>query len=113
MTKPEYIAKQQTITRGLNKRLIWWFVVFLGAVGAMIPLSNYMERHEEFTWVGNVVGIGLLFLLLGSIVCLLLFTKRWQREYGIQCRNCGKQILNSQLAIATGNCGYCGEKLFD
>ncbi|HXC99971.1 MAG TPA: hypothetical protein VN048_11565 [Verrucomicrobiae bacterium] len=113
MTKQEYIAKQRTMTRAVNRRLVCWLIVFFAAIGAMIPFSNYVEEHKEYAWTGNVVGGGLLFILVASFVWFALVANRQQREFGIQCRSCSKRILNSQLAIATGNCGYCGEKLFD
>jgi hypothetical protein len=113
MTKQEYIVKQQAVTRGVNKRLVCWLVAFLGALGTMIPFSKYIERHGGKAWVSNLVGVGLLIFLLGSLLWFALFVKRQQRQFGMQCRKCGKQILNPQIAIATGNCGFFGEKLFD
>lgn len=113
MTKQEYIAKQRAMTQGVNRRLLWWALVAFGAFGAMIAFANYIDKHEQAASMGNLLGVGLMILLLGSFVGLNFFVKRQQREFGIKCRSCGKQILNSQFAIASGNCGYCGEKLFD
>jgi hypothetical protein len=113
VTKQEYIAKQRAMTRGVNKRLVCWLIVFFGGLGAMIPFLDYIDQHSEKAWMGNVVGIGLAIFLFGNFVWLAVFAKRQKRQFGVQCRNCSKQIVNSQIAIATGNCGFCGEKLFD
>jgi hypothetical protein len=106
MTKKEYIPKQQAMTRWQSRRLIWFFVVLFGAPWAMIPLTNYMDRHPGSARMGNLWGAGLAVILLGCILWMVLTMRRVQREFGVRCRNCGKQIFNSQIAIATGNCGF-------
>lgn len=113
MTKQEYIAKQQAMVCGQNRRLVWWFVVFFGGLVALVLFVHYLDGHPESEWMGNLCGIGLMVLLLGCVLWMLRIARRLQREFGVKCRSCGKNIVSSQIAIATGNCGFCGEKLFD
>jgi hypothetical protein len=113
MTRQEYVAKQQAMTRWQNRRMVWWFVMLFGGLAAMIAFARYVDRHPESAWMGNLYGGGLIVLLVVCVLWMLLTMRRVRREFGVKCRSCGKQILNSQIAIATGNCYYCGEKLFD
>lgn len=34
---------------------------------------------------------------------------------GVPCPNCKKRLfgITAQIAVATGNCGYCGDKVFE
>src|SRR6267154_3905894 len=115
MTKQEYIAGQQTMTRVVKKHGRVFTITFFGACVALIPLSIYTDSDKAVPWVSAVCVIGIMILLLLSAGLAQRFLKRQQSLFGIQCRHCSKQILlsHSQIVIATGNCGFCGEKLFD
>lgn len=113
MTKQEYIAKQQIRTRLERRRGICWPVVVFGGLLAMIPVSDYVEHRPELAWVDRLGAVVTLAFLLTCCVWVIFTKQREQRDFGLKCRGCGKNILNSQVAIATGNCGYCGERLFD
>ncbi len=113
MTKHEYIARQQAMMRSANKRITVMVIVFFGALLGIIPLGNYIERHEELFWLDKILAPILLLVLLLLFGCFFWLMWRHQVQFGLCCPHCGKRILNSRLAIAAGSCGYCGEKLFD
>jgi hypothetical protein len=114
MTKQEFISRQKAMTQSSNKRMIGWLVVFFGVLLGGVPLSRYVEQHEELTWLGPVFGIGLFVFLIGNLPLLAWFAKRQQRRFGIYCPSCGKPLvgLSAQVVIATGHCGHCGESVF-
>jgi len=115
MTKQEIICRQREMERFGNKRMIGWLVFFFGVIFSGWPLSSYIERHEELTWIGPVLGICLFVFLLGNVALMLWFTKYQQRRFGISCPSCGKSIIgfDAKIAIATGNCGQCGARIFN
>jgi hypothetical protein len=115
VTKQEFITRQQEMTRGLNKRLVLWLVFFFAALLGCIPLSRYIERHEQdHRWISAAMSIGLLVFFLGSLVLTLWYAARQQRHFGHRCPSCKKALVGFgiSLAIATGNCGNCGERVF-
>lgn len=113
MTKQEYIARQKAMTHGMNRRALWGLPALAAIFAIFFSFCFYMDRHPQSAWMGNLIGGGLTALLLGCFLWMLLTIRQHQRDFGVKCRSCGKNIVSSQIAIATGNCGYCGEKLFD
>jgi amino acid permease len=115
VTKQEFIKRQQTMTRGTNKRLGFWMAFFFAALFGCIPLMRYIERQEQdYTWIGAVAAAGLLVFLLGNLSLMVWYGARQQRQFGHRCPHCNKALVGFgvQLAIATGNCGHCGERVF-
>lgn len=102
------------MAQSTNRRMAGWLVVFFGGLFGVIFLSSYMEKHENFAWVGPATVIGLFVFLFGNLALMVWFGKRDQRQYGHRCPSCGKPLigLSAQVAIATGNCGHCGESVF-
>jgi hypothetical protein len=44
------------MTRATNKRLWLWITFFFVALIGCIPLSSYIERHEQdYRWIGGAV----------------------------------------------------------
>lgn len=116
MTKHEFIAKQREMTRGANKRSAISIVFFFGGLIGCAALSGYIDRHaEEYRWISAAVGIGLFVFLIANVALILWFGLRQQRSLGHRCPHCNKALvgIGVQLAIATGNCGHCGERVFN
>ena len=115
MTKEEFITKQQAMNSRMKKRSGWWVALFFGGLLACIPLVSYIERHEEeYRWIGAVFGISVLVLFFGSAALAVFCASKEQRRFGHRCPHCKKPLIgiSAQLAIATGNCGQCGNKVF-
>lgn len=116
MTKQEFIAKQREMMHSGNKRSAIWIVLFFGGLIGCAALSGYIERHaEEYRWIGAAFGVGLLFFFGANIALMWWFGARQQRSFGHRCPHCNKALVGFgvQLAIATENCGHCGERVFD
>lgn len=114
MTKQEFISSQEAMTRCSNKRAIIWVVAFFGALIGGGALIDQIEKRGSPAWASAVFLIGMLVVVFGSIGLLMWFVKREQRRFGLLCPSCGKPLVGvcSQIAIATGNCGHCGERVF-
>jgi hypothetical protein len=114
MTKQEFISKQRTMEQNGNKRMMGWLLLFFGVLLGGIPFSHYIEAHPEKTWIGPLFGMGAFLFLLANLALLTWFTKHQQKRFGVSCPKCGKPIIgfNVKIAIATGNCGNCGEPVF-
>jgi len=116
MTKQEFIARQEKSTRGTNRRLVLWLLFFFAALLGMIPLGDYIDQHsKEYRWLGAVFGFGLMGFLVCNMILLAVIGRKHQNKFGHRCPRCNKPLSGflARLAIATGNCGYCGEPVFD
>jgi hypothetical protein len=114
MTKQEFISRQKAMTQYANKRLTGWLILFFGVLIGNIPLTRYVETHERLAWAGPLFGVGLFVFLIGNLCLLAWFSKGQQKRLGLSCPSCGKAVMGvrAQIAIASGNCGNCGEKVF-
>jgi hypothetical protein len=100
------------MTRSVNKRLGLWLILFFAALLGCIPLLDYIDQHEqEYGWIAWVFGIGILLFLFGNLALMALYSIRQQKRYGHRCPRCNNALIGFSvpLAIATGNCGRCGE----
>ena len=115
MTKPEFISRQKAMTKSSNKWTAGFLVVFFGVLLANIPLAGFMDREKPASWVQIVYGFTLFGFLIGNIPLMLWFVKRQQTRFGVRCPSCGKPLvgLSAQVVVATGNCGQCGERIFN
>ena len=92
---------------------IWLVLLFTGMLG-MVPVTYYLDkRPDEFRWIANVAGSVVLGLFLAGFGFIAWYGIRQQRK-GPRCPHCSKPLLllNAKIAIATGNCAECGEKVF-
>jgi hypothetical protein len=119
MTKHDFIAQHKMARHAQKRRLIyvsafvWGFG--LAAVFGVIRHLRTWEDQGNFDWLGSVhkewvIGAG------GFIVILLALAMHFVSEpYGVECPCCRKKLLHVSvlLALMTGNCGYCGEKVVD
>jgi hypothetical protein len=115
MTRQEFISRQNAMTHGLTKRSIIWIVLFFGGLIGCAFVSSYLDEHSEsYQWASKALGIGLLVFLVTTMVLLVVFNHKWQKQFGYRCPKCNKRLFGflAQLAIASGNCGYCGKPVF-
>jgi hypothetical protein len=115
MTKQEFIARQRTMEAAANKRGLKWFLVFFVGMVSAIPASNFAEAHYDIAWLAPAVALGFLVLLVGSVGWMVAVLRRQQKQFGVTCPHCGKALISfcSAIAIASGNCGRCGEPVFE
>lgn len=93
-------------------RVIGGLLPFVLLLAALAVLPRWMEHREDMPWLGPTVGIGMLVIMMGSLAALLWLMQRNVKRYGHKCPACGKQV-SPPVAIATGNCSQCGERVFE
>ena len=115
MTKQAFIARQRAMEAAASKRGLKWVVVFFGSVACAIPIAKFIETHSDYSWLAPVVAIGFFVFLFGSVGWMILVMRRQHKKFGLLCPNCGKALVgtSSAVATATGNCGCCGEAVFE
>jgi hypothetical protein len=122
MTKQDFIQQYQTSKRGEMRRMrrlgivvaIVWPLSIAGCIWGM-PRLMRLEENGYFDWAASIKissGIGFLGLFL---VGLALASRLVTRSAGVACPGCGEKIFGTcaGLAVMTGNCGHCGDKVVD
>lgn len=118
MTKHDFIT-QHKMAMSAQERHSRRVVVYGlgGAFVAGMPLAYFVDWQGYLDqlvgtslplyWLEGVGGI----LLIGYAFALCRVTQ----PYGVPCPNCGKRLIRigGLLALMTGNCGFCGEKVVD
>jgi hypothetical protein len=115
MTKDDFII-QQRAAKGEEKRVTMiWMIVFFGVLFGNLPVAAWMDHHKEKILIHVIFGILFFGFLIGSIPILIFIGKRRIRKFGLVCPNCQKPLFQAMasIAIASGNCGHCGNKVFD
>ena len=115
MTKQEFIARQRALNDISTTKALVWIVVFFATLIGGAVLAGYVERRPELTWLGPVLGVSFGVIMLGCFALALWFVIRSQKRHGHRCPTCRKSLMGctAQIAIATGNCGFCGVNVFE
>jgi hypothetical protein len=113
LTKREFVTQIQTREHRLRKRSFFGGLLVAFWLIAM-ALADYAKDHGLPYLFGGVdvrevFGWMCAFSMCGLLAALLLLGR------GVVCPNCRKPLCDipAQIAVATGNCGHCGEKVFD
>lgn len=119
MTKQEFIRQYQISKRTETRRLsilAGITVVVLAPAFILAPrVIVYLNQTDHFDWAISVDGY-LAWGVWGCFLLVLAFAgSRTGQPYGVPCRVCAQKLYRTSayLALITGNCGFCGEKVFD
>jgi hypothetical protein len=113
VAKPEFIRRLQAA----NRKSRQYFIAGVTALGLCMigaaALTSWKE-HGGLSWTGSF-DLWKVLLWVGLIVMVLSVLIAGAGNSGVPCVKCGKRLLGiaAQIAVATGNCEYCGEKAFD
>jgi NADH:ubiquinone oxidoreductase subunit 6 (subunit J) len=112
MTKQEFIKRRDSLR---NRSAVLGLFAFAVMMGSLVLAVHIGEGHKDWPLAVRVPALGILLLLFfGSVPALLVYTHRLERRAGLICPHCAKVISRiSTIVIATNNCGYCGETVFD
>lgn len=114
MSKREFVQAQVASTKVLNRRMSIWLVFLVLGMISLVPVVDYLDkRPQEFGWIAQASGgafLGFIMLCFG----LLAWSGVKEARKGPKCPHCSRplQHINAKIAIATGNCAECGEKVF-
>jgi hypothetical protein len=81
--------------------------VGVGLIGGAL-LDNFLN------WGGSTF-LRYAYGVVGCIFIAAFFLAMAVSQLGVPCPHCKKRLFGvaGQIAVATGNCGYCGEKAFE
>lgn len=119
MTKQEFIQQYQISKRAETRRLLILAaitVVILTPAFILAPRAiYYINQSDPSHWVSSVKG-NLVWGIWGCFLLMFAFaSRRLSQPYGAACPVCGEKLYRTSayLALITGNCGFCSEKVFD
>ncbi len=110
MKKKEF-ASQIRLRESRFKRGVFAALTVLGLWMTCGPILDHLLNFRE-----NEV-IGQSYVIMGAILfgafLVTLVVLGCQR--GVKCPHCRKNLFGvaGQISVATGNCAFCGEKVFD
>jgi len=106
MTKDQFIVNQRALKRfGLTIGLLFIAgLALFGLWGSHLPGGTSPLFKVSFC----------IYLFVGSILVVWLNFRR-QKQLGACCPRCQKRFHenSARIVIATGKCGYCGERILD
>jgi hypothetical protein len=113
MTKPEFVKRIQTSERIFRRSLITGVAV-MGVCMMAAATMDSLKEHGVLTPATSII-LGKVLLGAGLIALFLCLVIGFATASGERCAKCGKRLqgIAAQIAVATGNCGYCGERAFD
>ena len=112
MTKPAFILCLKTRERR-GRHFMTAGIAFLGLSLIAAAVADSFRDGSFFQGSMSKLASGLL--LVGVIGAVLLIIVGAAANTGIPCAKCGRRLFqfSASIAVATGNCGYCGQKAFD
>ena len=116
MTKQDFIKRQQAMLRFSNQKMMYWLAVLIAGSLAASGLASYIKRQtQELAGASLAVNVAGMVLLFGGLAVLTVYSIVFQRRFGHRCPSCHKWLTGfaAQTAIATGNCGFCGNAVFE
>ena len=118
MTKADFISRLEQREKISGKNVVLGIVAFLANGVLCVYVMNWIEKMKLAGWIEAVLGILMLALMISP-----LFAMAWaanqnlkKRNLLLPCPHCGCSLegsVTSQIVIATGNCGRCGERVLE
>lgn len=110
MTRKEFASEIQ-IREKQCRHVLYIGLAVVGIWMLSAPILDYFYNFNESKSLAQAWGIfGIVAIFAVAVVLAYFGSKR-----GMPCSHCKKQLFGipGQIAVATGNCGYCGEKAFE
>ena len=114
MTRREFIAREQAASREERWFCAVWLVSFFALLCGSVPLTAWLSDKGAPAWIAMLGIVGLFVFLFGNLLLLHVLNRARMKKHGLFCPYCRGPLRGSsaQTAIATGNCGHCGNSLF-
>jgi hypothetical protein len=113
MTKDEFSAILQAKRRLSNRVGTVFLISFFGMCAVSLILLDFMNSRHIQNWL-ILLPYALIIFYFVFMLAYLYFVFRKSGDFPT-CPSCGKALFGrpSEIAIATGKCGHCGQKIFD
>ncbi|MDD5459042.1 MAG: hypothetical protein PHF37_06595 [Phycisphaerae bacterium] len=114
MTKEEFIAIYRKTNKQFNIVGIAFLTSFAGITFIAASILNFIKKHEVANWV-RLVPATLLFGSLAFFAIMAWYLHYKAKKRNLTCSSCKKLLLGQlgNITIASGNCGNCGQPVFD
>ena len=101
------------MTRDTNRWSVLFLVILFGFLTIGILLPKIMDAEKPSIWIHVFYGVIIFGVPIGNLVLIFWFLKHQPRKFGLQCPSCSKPLtgITGQIAVATGFCGHCGERV--
>jgi hypothetical protein len=116
LTKREFVDRVR-LNEQRQKKTLLFGVILIGCIFLAMGVADCAKDHgHSFMLLGfdvrDMLGALCVILIIGVVVSLVVMGVLGK---GAVCPNCHKPLFGipAQIAVATGNCGYCGEKVFE
>jgi hypothetical protein len=110
MTRQEFIERDQTLKKTVEKSALRWVVSGLIVTVAVFAYIAYLKPPPRDWRTGGLL-IGLLILWIGGMLWAMRSYRRKIICLQLQCPTCKSLFVNRwevHTVIATGRCGFCG-----
>ena len=112
MTRQEFIKLVKADVNAQLRQVAVLMVVII-SFGAVV---GWVIRR----WENEIINRSpiLLWILVGLTACFFvtaMFAIRFSNQLLLKCPHCRKLLggFSSQVVVASGNCGYCGQRIID
>ena len=108
MTRKELASQIRSLDRKFKQRI---FIV-LTIIGLWMIGGTFLDNLLH--WGGSTF-LRQAYVVLGCAIFVAFLLVLAVSQVGVPCPRCKKRLFSvpGQIAVATGNCGYCGEKAFE
>ena len=112
MTRQEFISKNKALRRTLRYAGLGFGTVILALV---IGFGTYLHEAEPPDPIPTYLMTVLFAVLMSFVAAMDWMLHRLHKRYGLVCPSCGRTLteVSAQIAVASGNCGWCGAKLLE
>ena len=113
-TRPEFArrltAYRTEVSRGSRWANVLGFGLLVGSIGTLAALP---EPRKDNPWFAVALMAGLSSYLVYIVVLSGRLVDRLARQNGLLCPHCGTRLtqLEGKLALTTGRCAGCGERV--
>ena len=118
MTKQEFISRLEENKEVSGKNVGFGLLAFFANAVLCVCIAGWIEKMKLPEWIEAILGILTLVLMISPLFVMGWFVSRnlQKRNLLLPCPHCGRSLagrVTAQIVIATGNCGYCGERVLE
>ena len=111
MSKQEFIQRVRSFRNRSAVAGLGILALMIGSLALGVRVADGFKDSPGIRL--TLLGIS-IFLFLASAPAMVIYMVRLEKRMGLTCQHCRKGIAGiSTVVVATNNCGYCGEAVFN